>query len=56
MQVSGRLPEDAPDPRLRIIEQLRAMPVPILGLVPQPHVEDWGGVQPVERDVQRRHE
>lgn len=42
MQVRGRLPEDAPDPRLRIIEQLRAMPVPILGLIPQPHVEDWG--------------
>lgn len=42
MQPRGVLPEDAPDPRLRIIEQLQAMPVPILGLVPQPHVEDWG--------------
>lgn len=42
MQVRGVLPEDAPDPRLQLIEQLRVMPVPILGLVPQPHVEDWG--------------
>ena len=42
MQVRGVLPEDAPDPRLPLIEQLRAMPVPILGLVPQPHIEDWG--------------
>lgn len=42
MQSRGVLPEDAPDPRLRLIEQLRAMPVPILGLVPQPHIEDWG--------------
>jgi hypothetical protein len=42
MQSRGVLPEDAPDPRLRLIEQLRAMPVPILGLVPQPHLEDWG--------------
>jgi len=42
MRISGRLPEDAPDPRLRLVEQLRAMPVPILGLVPQPNVEDWG--------------
>ena len=42
MQSRGVLPEDAPDPRLRIIEQMRAMPVPVLGLVPQPHIEDWG--------------
>lgn len=42
MQFDGVLPQDAPDPRLRITEQLQAMPVPILGLVPQPHIEDWG--------------
>ncbi len=40
----GMLPEDAPDPRQRTIEQLRDMPVPILGLVPRPHVEDWGAL------------
>lgn len=41
MRAHGALPEDTPDPRQRILEQLRAMPVPIIGLVPQPHVEDW---------------
>lgn len=42
MQSRGVLPEDAPDPSLQLIDQLRTMPVPILGLVPQPHIEDWG--------------
>jgi hypothetical protein len=28
---------------LAVIEQLRRMPVPILGLAPQRHIEDWGG-------------
>ncbi len=52
MQFGGMLPEDAPDPRLRPIEQLRDMPVPILGLVPQPNVEDWGalGVESARSD------
>lgn len=47
MHFAGVVPEDAPDPRLGIVEQLQHMPVPILGLVPQPHLEDWGsfGVQ-----------
>ena len=44
MQFGGVLPEDAPDPRLRTIEQLRRMPVPIVGLVPQPGIEDWGAL------------
>ena len=44
MLVGGVLPEDAPDPRLRTIELLRDMPVPILGLVPQPNIEDWGAL------------
>ena len=43
MYGAGVVPEDAPDPVLHIVEQLRKMPVPILGLVPQRHVEDWGG-------------
>jgi hypothetical protein len=43
MYIAGRVPEDTPDPMLEIVEQLRQMPVPILGLVPQPHLEDWGG-------------
>ena len=32
---------------LDIVDQLRQMPVPILGLVPQTHLEDWGdfGIQ-----------
>jgi hypothetical protein len=44
MLSGGVLPEDAPDPRLRTIEQLREMPVPILGLVPQPNIQDWGAL------------
>ncbi|HWL01683.1 MAG TPA: hypothetical protein VNQ52_04840 [Microbacteriaceae bacterium] len=43
MYFAGITPEDAPDPRLELVERLRQMPVPVLGLVPQPHVEDWGG-------------
>jgi hypothetical protein len=43
MFIEGVVPEDAPDPRLRVVDQLRQMRVPILGLVPQRHVEDWGG-------------
>ncbi|MEO6533042.1 MAG: hypothetical protein ABIO06_05640 [Pseudolysinimonas sp.] len=44
MYVAGIVPEDAPDPMLGIVEQLRQMPIPILGLVPQPNVADWGGL------------
>ena len=43
MRFAGILPEDAPDPRWETIARLRRMPVPLLGLAPQPHVEDWGG-------------
>ena len=47
MQVAGIVSEDAPDPMLEVVDKLRQMPVPILGLVPQPHLEDWGdfGIQ-----------
>lgn len=40
MQFAGVLPEDAPDPRLEYNERLRGLTFPILGLVPQPTVED----------------
>jgi hypothetical protein len=36
--------EDEPDPRLRWPEQARQMPVPIFGLVRQPHLEDWDAI------------
>jgi hypothetical protein len=38
---SGRLDADAPDPALDLIEKAKRMPVPVLGLVPQRHLEDW---------------
>lgn len=44
MLFGGVLPEDAPDPRLRTIEYLQDLPVPILGLIPQPNIEDWGAL------------
>jgi len=36
--------EDEPDPSLQWLEQARQMPLPIVGLVPQPHLEDWGAI------------
>jgi hypothetical protein len=36
--------EDEPDPRLRWREQARQLPVPIFGLIPQPHLEDWDAI------------
>ena len=40
MRVVGILPEDAPDPRVEWAENLKRMPIPVLGLVPQPSLED----------------
>jgi hypothetical protein len=40
MEMSGIFPEDAPDPRVELAEQLKLMPIPVMGLVPQPTVED----------------
>lgn len=40
MRLTGVLPEDAPDPRVQQAEQLRLMPVPVMGLLPQPSLED----------------
>lgn len=42
MHFAGVLPEDAPDPRIEAEAKLATMPVPILTLVPQPHLEDTG--------------
>ena len=44
MHFAGVLPEDAPDPRIAAEAKLAAMPVPILTLVPQPHLEDAGAL------------
>ena len=40
MRFAGFLPEDAPDPRLAQAEKVKLMPVPVLGLVPQPSLDD----------------
>lgn len=40
MRFGGFLPEDAPDPRLAQAEKVKLMPVPIMGFVPQPALED----------------
>jgi hypothetical protein len=40
MRLGGFLPEDAPDPRLAQAERLKLMPVPIMGFVAQPSLED----------------
>lgn len=44
MEFAGILPPDAPDPRLEWIEKAKAMPVPVLGFVPQRHLEDWDAI------------
>lgn len=41
--MDGILPEDAPDPRIEQAEELKLMPVPVMGLVPQPSLEDLIG-------------
>ncbi|WP_425861497.1 hypothetical protein [Arthrobacter sp. TWP1-1] len=40
MRVAGILPEDAPDPRAEWVEKLKLMPIPVMGLMPQPSLED----------------
>src|SRR5689334_25225418 len=44
VRFAGVLGEDAPDPRLQWREQARQLPVPFMGLVAQPHLEDWGSI------------
>lgn len=41
MHFRGRLEADAPDPALEMLEQVKRMPVPVYGLTPQRHLEDW---------------
>jgi hypothetical protein len=40
MRFGGFLPEDAPDPRLAQAEKIKLLPVPVMGLVAQPTLED----------------
>jgi hypothetical protein len=44
VRFAGVVGEDEPDPRLRWHEQARDLPMSIVGLVPQPHLEDWGAI------------
>jgi hypothetical protein len=44
VRFAGVVGEDEPDPRLGWREQARRMPMPIVGLVPQPHLEDWDAI------------
>lgn len=44
MRPAGILPEDAPDPRAKWVENLKLMPIPVLGLMPQPSLEDTDSV------------
>ncbi|MBN9182094.1 MAG: hypothetical protein J0I66_03605, partial [Microbacterium sp.] len=44
MQISGILPEDAPDPRVELESRVGELPFRVLGLVPQPAVQDLGGI------------
>lgn len=44
MRLEGVLSEDAPDPRDKLAEQLKLLPVPVMGFAPQPSLEDMGDV------------
>jgi hypothetical protein len=44
VQFTGHLPEDAPDPRLEQAARVRDLPFAVMGLVPQPTLEDWDGL------------
>lgn len=44
MRTAGILPEDAPDPRAERAGSLKLMPIPVMGLMPQPALEDWDAV------------
>ncbi|MBB2892981.1 hypothetical protein [Flexivirga oryzae] len=48
MQRRGVLPPDAPDPRIDLARRVRELAVPILGLVPQPSLEDTGSLDVAE--------
>jgi len=40
MQFAGVLPDDAPDPRIEASQRLLGLPFPLLGLTPQPTLEE----------------
>lgn len=42
MQFAGVLPPDAPDPMDELRARVRTMAFPVMGLLPQPTVEDHG--------------
>ncbi|MEV4951837.1 hypothetical protein [Paenarthrobacter nitroguajacolicus] len=44
MRAADILPEDAPDPRAEWVDNLKLMPIPVLGLMPQPSLEDTDSV------------
>lgn len=44
MRAAGILPEDAPDPRAKRAEKLKLLPIPVMGLMPQPSLEDTDSV------------
>jgi hypothetical protein len=44
LRSAGILPEDAPDPRAEWAEKLKLMPIPVMGLTPQPSLEDTDSV------------
>ncbi|MBG0740870.1 hypothetical protein IV500_15955 [Paeniglutamicibacter antarcticus] len=44
MEMGGILPKDAPDPRAERAGSLKLMPIPVMGLMPQPALEDWDAV------------
>jgi len=40
MRFAEVLPEDAPDPRVEQTDQVRLMPIPVVGLAPQPSLQE----------------
>lgn len=42
--MGGILPEDAPDPRAEWVENPKLMPIPVMGFMPQPSLEDTDAV------------
>ena len=44
VRVTGILPADAPDPRAEQAEHLKLMPIPVMGVVPQPSLENTNTV------------
>jgi hypothetical protein len=53
MQFAGVIPEDAPDPQLELDARVRSLPFAVVGLEPQPTLEDAGLVSLQESGGQR---